>query len=386
MRAALVAATLAACRAAGSGAVATPPAAPPPASVTCGDAGAILRGRVEDSRRAGPEKEAAIASACMHGAWAAEVLRCIGTQPHARACLDALTEDQRTAYDRKLVAWNEKFPDEMLEDGDGERLDGDAPDDDVPCTEAVHDVEQLAPPIAATGDDRDLGVALREPALISLCDDGWSPEARACFRDAKGGSGNFEPCRALLEADQQKAIADKLAALDQLAARIAAIKKKPASFECRQVAAVHYADAAWKGKLPALVGARRPQVIAESRTRMIKSCIESKWSANARACFVAGGGDSCFAVQQTFGWGFPAAGVVMKSGIAECDAYGAAVGKLDACDKLPPLTRDSLRESFTRQNERWLNVPVDARKTTAAACKAGEESIRQIAGSVGCKL
>jgi len=383
LRPALVAA-LAGCGAAGPVGSGPPVAASPPVSVSCADAGVILRGRVEDARRAGPEKEAAIASTCFHGAWAAEVLRCVGSQPNARACLDQLTEEQRTAYDKRLAAWNERYSDEMLESGDGERFDGDAPDDDVHCTEAVHDVEQLSPPIAATGEDRDVAVALREPALVSLCDDGWSPEVRACFRDTK--AGNFEPCRAQLEADQQKAVADKLAAVDQLATRIAGAKKKPPTIECKQVAAAHYADAAWKGKLPALLGARRVQVIAESRTRMIKSCTDGKWSASARACFVVGGGDSCFALQQTFGWGFPAAGVVMKTGIAECDSYGAAVDKLDTCDKLPPVTRDSLRESFTRQNERWLSVPVDGRKATATICKAGEDSLRQIAGSVGCKL
>jgi hypothetical protein len=382
MRVVLLAAVLGACRAAAPAAPIV--AVPPPVPVSCGDVGVILRGRVEDPRRAGPEKEAAIASACMHGGWAPEVLRCIGGQPNARACLEQLTEDQRGAYDKKLVAWNDKFPDEMLEGADGEPFDGDAPDDDVHCAEAVHDVDQLAPPVGSIGEDRGVAVALREPALVSLCDDGWSPEVRTCFRDSK--SGPFEPCRAQLEADQQKALADKLAAVDLLAARIAAAKRKPPTIDCKQVSAAHYADAAWRGKLPALGGARRAQVIAESRTRMIKSCTDGKWSASARACFVVGGGDSCFALQQTFGWGFPAAGVVMKTGIAECDAYGAAVGKLDTCDKLPPLTRDSLRESFTRQNERWLNVPVDARKTTSTSCKAGEDSIRQIAASVGCKL
>src|SRR5687767_8510725 len=73
------------------------PAAPQPAAVTCGDAGVLLRGSVDDQKQAGPAKEAAIARTCKLEQWPAEVLRCIGEQPQARPCLDKLEVDQRRA-------------------------------------------------------------------------------------------------------------------------------------------------------------------------------------------------------------------------------------------------------------------------------------------------
>ena len=50
---------------------------PPAARVTCADAGAILRGVVEDSHKAGPAKEAAIASVCLFDKWSQEILDCV---------------------------------------------------------------------------------------------------------------------------------------------------------------------------------------------------------------------------------------------------------------------------------------------------------------------
>jgi hypothetical protein len=238
--------------------------------------------------------------------------------------------------------------------------------------------------VTAAGDERDLVMSLREHAAMVLCDDGWPNAARACFRDAK--PGGVDPCRARLEPLQQKALTDKLAELDQLAARIAAVKQKPASFECRGVVAAHYADQAWQGKLGALKGAERTKVIAGSRAKMLRSCIDDKWSATARACVIAAGGDTCFTSHRLVVWGFPAPGIVMKTGIAECDAYGAVVTALGKCDQLPQASRDSQLQSFTQMNQGWVNLAADERKSAASGCKQASESLRQLAVSVGCKL
>src|SRR6187402_1944224 len=77
--------------------------APVPAAVTCGDAGVLLRGTVDDQRQAGPAKEAVIARTCKYEQWPAEVLQCVGEQAEAKPCLDKLAPVQRTAYDEALA-------------------------------------------------------------------------------------------------------------------------------------------------------------------------------------------------------------------------------------------------------------------------------------------
>ena len=78
---------------------------PAPAPITCGDAGVILRGTLDDAKASGPIKEAAIASACLHDKWPASVLACVGSTPDAKSCLDALARPQLAGLDRLLRAW-----------------------------------------------------------------------------------------------------------------------------------------------------------------------------------------------------------------------------------------------------------------------------------------
>ena len=87
------------------------PAAPPkqPAAVSCGDAGVMLRGAVVDTKRAGPAKEAAIASACLFDKWPREVLDCVGRETERQPCLAKLTDAQRTALTKKLTMWAEAY-------------------------------------------------------------------------------------------------------------------------------------------------------------------------------------------------------------------------------------------------------------------------------------
>jgi hypothetical protein len=92
----------------------TPPTTPPPppaAPVTCGDVGVMLRGEVKDPKKAGPAKEAAIASACLFDKWSRDVLDCVGSQPARQACLAKLTEAQRVALAKKLNTWAEAYGD-----------------------------------------------------------------------------------------------------------------------------------------------------------------------------------------------------------------------------------------------------------------------------------
>jgi hypothetical protein len=372
---------------------APPPApAPKPAAVTCGDAGVLLRGLVDDQRRAGPAKEAAIASTCKAEQWAAEILGCVGEKPQARPCLDKLTAAQRTAYDQALAAWNDAYPDEMLEESDEDDDDDDGMDTYIDCSDAIQDVTGFSPAVTLTGDSRDYLLALRKDALMDLCED-WEYDQRACFRDlAEGGvAANaiaVDACRAQLDPAHAKAVTDKLAELDKLGAKVAALKKNPASHDCKKVVATHYADAAWKGKMDAVKGRDRAKAIAESRTRMTKACTDVKWSPNMRACIVAGGADTCFTAgsSSSSSWSFPAVGVFVKSGIPECDAYAATIKALDACTAMPQSQRDAIKRSWGYLSATWASVPPERKASTATSCKQVDDSIRRAVTSAGCKI
>jgi hypothetical protein len=82
-----------------------------PAAITCGDAGVVLRGYVEDAKRAGPVKEAAIATACLLDRWSPEVLACIGGDGSPAACIGKLDGRQRAGYTKAIEAWNAEFGD-----------------------------------------------------------------------------------------------------------------------------------------------------------------------------------------------------------------------------------------------------------------------------------
>ena len=357
-------------------------AAAVPAPMTCGDAGVLLRGTVEDQKQAGPAKEAAIARTCRFEKWSAELLRCIGGQAQARPCLDKLSSDQRAAYDQALTAWNEVYPDEYLEDPGDLASEAGIPDY-VDCSDTIKDVASYAPAVTLAGDDRDFVVAMRREALLGLCED-WSNERRTCFRDAT--PLRIDACRAQLEPVQARAVTDKLAALDQLGAKLAAQKKTPAGFDCKKVVAVHYADAAWKGTMEAVKGADRTRAIAESRARMTKACTDDKWSPSLRACIAAGGGEPCFTTVSYAAWRFPAVGVLVKTGIPECDAYAETIKAVAACTSLPPSTRDAIQRSWEHLSAGAASVPAERRQSTATSCRQIDGAIRQSLASVGCKI
>ncbi|HWU90647.1 MAG TPA: hypothetical protein VN253_25450 [Kofleriaceae bacterium] len=357
------------------------PAAAAPAPVTCGDAGVLLRGTVEDQKQAGPAKEAAIAHTCRFEKWPAEVLQCIGGRAEARPCLDKLSADQRDAYDKALAAWNEAYPDEYLEERDAM---GDLGlDDYVDCSDAIKDVASYAPAVTLTGDDRDFVVDMRKEALLGLCED-WSSERRACFRDA--GPAGIDACRAQLEPVQARAVTDKLAELDRLGAKLATQKKRPAAFDCKQVVAVHYADAAWKGTMEAVKGADRAKAIAASRARMTKACTDDKWSPSVRACIAAGGGQPCFTTVPYASWRFPAVGVHVRSGIAECDAYAETVKAVTACTSLAQSTRDAIQRAWEQLSANAASVTADRRQSTADTCRQIDTALRRSLASAGCKI
>ena len=361
-----------------SPAPAPPPPAPkpivvtptPPAPVTCGDAGVILRGTVDDDREAGPMKEAAIARACLHDQWPAEVLACTGSTPKPKSCLDKLSPAQRKAYRERIARWNDAFPDEELDDETMENLV-----DFVDCPNAVGDASQYAPVLTRKGEERELAIVMRRKRLLALCED-WSTEARRCFQDLK----QPEHCRTLLEPDQKQALVDRLAEVDALMAKVAATKPPV----CKKLVAAHYADARWKGKLEAMKAADRKKLIAASRTAMVKACTDERWSATLRSCIAADGGNECFVA--TGAWGFPPSAIPVKTGIPECDTYGDALRVLAQCNQIPKPAVQAMLDAYQQSAAVYASATAAERAAAALACSQADSAIRQSARSLGCTI
>jgi hypothetical protein len=369
------------------------PKAPPspPAKVSCGDAGTILRGAVEDSRKAGPAKEAAIASACLIDRWSQSILDCIGTAHEPQPCLQELTADQRTKLDTKMLAWVDIYTDETWETAEDI-----AAAEAISCDDVIGDVATYTPPLAVVGEERDFAIKLRRKLVLDQCQT-WAQPIRKCMQD-KGPVA----CRATLPADAEQALATQLASIDELVGKIAAAKKKPpATYDCKAVVAAHYGDGAWKGKAEppknpkatraelAKQATDRKNLIAESRKLMLAACTGETWNATIRACELIESGERCArGLGRPARWGFPAIGVSSATGIAECDLYGQAIQSLLACDKFPTTTKDAVNQGYQSMIEAIRNSNsgsnADQARALAQSCKAGDDAIRQAITSVGC--
>jgi hypothetical protein len=378
---------LAACGSAAAPVAAPPqPAKPVPQPVSCGDAGVILRGDVNDTKRAGPAKEAAIASACLHDKWPQEILTCIGQEPTAPVtCLETLTEAQLEGYGKDMRAWATLFN----EVAEGFEV---PPALAVECAAGIGDVAAYSPILTVTGEDRVFAVDLRRQAISALCLDGWAEEVRRCFADGQA----IDACRQRLRPHERQAVIDKLVETDQVVARIVAAKKLPAaSYDCAHVALAYYSDAAWKGKAELKpvnasaaerrkLAAERAKMIADSRAKLTSVCTTDGWSATIRACVVGGASEACLPMPEL--WGFPPGGVVPNTGIVECDAYGAMLTRLLACKTFPQQARDAIKQSFEQQRQVWLNARPDQKQAIGSSCAQAEQAMRQAAASAGCTI
>lgn len=354
----------------------------------------ILRGSVEKPKTAGPAKEAALASACLVDHWSQDVLDCIGREPDGASCLSRLDAAAQASLNNKLKAWAEAH--------DGETADviGEAavPEAELDCVSSLGDLAAYAPALMRKGEERDFAVALRRSAVMALCDTGWDNAVKVCF----ASQPSPEPCRAKLDVWVQQAMAMGMTEVDLLLVKIDTAKAKPpATYDCKAVVASHYSDAAWKGKAEvaknpkatrvelATIAADRKRLIADSRKLMLDACTGEAWNATARACEIINGGDAC---SQGIGheprWGFPAAGLVQRTGIPECDVYVSVTLALNKCDKFPQASKDALRQSLDAQRAGWnaaLGDPT-TRGAIAYACNQGEQAIRQAASAMGCAI
>lgn len=81
-----------------------------------------------------------------------------------------------------------------------------------------------------------------------------------------------------------------------------------------------------------------------------------------------------------------------STGIAECDAYFAAIDKYMMCEKVPQVARDAQKQ--TREQMRagwnWQGLPEESRKvaqdSAKASCTMALTSLRVAAGASGCPV
>lgn len=361
----------------------------------------VVRGLVEDSRKAGPAKEAAFASACLFDKWSQDVLDCIGAIASADVeqhleqstkCLALLSPAQRDALDTKMVAWTTTYENESWTTAEDERIANLPPE--IPCGTiiTVSNVGSLAPALAQAGEELIFATLMRRHGVVAACEQ-WSPEVRGCVQ--MGGS--LTTCRGRLDAAQEQLLATKLATINVVMAKIAVAKARPAAtYECKAMVAAHYSDAAWRGKAEPTKdpkatraeltkqAAERKAMIAESRRLMLDACLKETWSPTLRACEVVESDETCSGgmVRRFVRWGFPAFGAA-KTGVPECDAYGQTMQVLLMCNQFPQASKTAVKQAYEQLVQSLVTNPATAR-AAATSCKQGDDGLKQALAAMNC--
>ncbi|MCX5748291.1 MAG: hypothetical protein NT062_38045 [Proteobacteria bacterium] len=378
----------------GKVATTTPAGKPVPvtavAGATCADAATLLRGK-KLGKEAGGAKENVIKTSCEADHWTPELLKCVTSTPDGTTCLAKLDATQRQAYDARIAAWVEAYGQEAQDDQiDAHNFDEPPPREDpedpppdegeyIACGEVVTDrlAKEFPGPtkekVPADGDF----VKIRKLLYVQTCNanergQAWAGDARKCLRDG----GDTVTCMGKLEAAHVGEVAKRAQDADAIAKKAFELRKKPAAVGCAQVTAAHYGDAMWKGKLDKLAAKDRKAAIDASRAAMTKACTTDKWDVTERACMVGAGVDSC--VPAPHAWGYPARGVIYPTGVAECDAYVAAMVAYASCKNTTPDIRDAIYQSLDQMLQVIHDVPADARETLKSGCKSGGDAIQSL--------
>ena len=77
------------------------------------------------------------------------------------------------------------------------------------------------------------------------------------------------------------------------------------------------------------------------------------------------------------------------TGLAECDAYVAAMEKYLACDKVPQEARDGAKQGLDAMKSGWgdtAGMPEEAKKAANDACKQAVDALKQGASAMGCEI
>ncbi|HEY1553707.1 MAG TPA: hypothetical protein VGF94_02680 [Kofleriaceae bacterium] len=366
--------------------------------------GKIPTASQDRARRAG---EAEVEASCLDDQWSDAVVSCIVTRPSPSSCLGQLDKYQEQSFESHLEDWEPNFtkgPGSRVADagnpcdGGGSAAnpcDGSGPpkEDYVACEDNYGDLASYAPALGEKAADRDYALSVRGRAVHLACEMTWTNDDKKCFAAAKD-AGGVAACRGKLAEPARNALANMLAESDARFQRVAVLEKTPRAIDCKAVAAVHYGDEAWHGKLAALAPADRKQVVDQSRTKLATACIAEKWPATLRACLVAaasraGDSDECFPEKEhgaAAKWGFPAAGVMFKSGIPECDQLAVLVHKISTCDKLDQDLRDELVASFGQQLGIWIEMPASNRPELVKQCAETVKVYTDGARERGCTI
>jgi hypothetical protein len=299
------------------------------------------------------------------------VLACVGANRKPVDCLDKLTHAQHVGYDARIAQWSDEYG-----GGSYGGVDyGAVAKRTTECADVTLDAGRYLPELDANAPERDWDIAARKHAIVTGCENfQWREETKECLADGD------RPEDCLIDEPNHDTLEIELAKIDELAAKIATAKQKPASIDCKKVVAVWYADAKWKDKL---VGVKdRAKQIAASRAAMQKACVADKWADTVRACVVLDGDDRCFEVANIVAWSFPAFSVAANAP-PECIEYGASIHRLLACDKIPQAARDAMKQGFDTMIAGSSTLAPDAKAAMATACKAGNDAVVQT-GKAAC--
>lgn len=256
-------------------------------------------------------------------------------------------------------------------------------------------INLLAPRIdELPGDLYKFAAGFRDWAFSNACES-LGLAARRCFAKAKTAD-DLAVCRGKLDKTEAAAIDERLSLTTDLLVKLREVYRRPSSLECNTVVATRYTDVAWQGKFTRLEPAVRKAMIADSRTRLRDAC--PKLAKSARACLVVATNETDMlcnlfdpasrgqgsAAPELGGsdFGFPASGVVFKTGIAQCDRYAAAVLAADSCTALPAPKRRWTRSDFTRRVRQIDDAALV--ETVTSACYHDANTVEKLLDEAGC--
>ncbi len=188
----------------------------------------------------------------------------------------------------------------------------------------------------------------------------------------------------VLEPAQAKEVADKLAEVDKLAAKVAALKKTRGEPRLQEGGGDALRRRGVEGQGRRGEGRRaREDDRRVARADDRRCAPTSKWAPSMRACIVAGGGDAVLHERAVLApWGFPALGVFVKVGVAECDSYAESVKAADACCALLAQSqRDAVQAHVGLSVARAAASAPPDRRQALAQRSAGKTTSRSAGSS-----
>jgi hypothetical protein len=356
-------------------------------------------GKIPEPNRAGARRggEAEIVAACLDDRWPDSAVDCMTTRPSPTSCVGQLSLYQQKSFDAHIHDWERKWLKDEPDPGEDQSATAKAkPPADRPREEWVScelgEPGAYAPTIAATAHGRELAIAMRKRAIEAACSR-WANPDKKCFNAAHDAPA-IQACRAKLDDSSRNTLDNLIADGDDEVKRMVALEKTAKAIDCKAIASLRYGDDAWRGHLMALSPAERKRLAAESRAKLVKVCTDEKWSATSRACIVSRSSPSehdmgeCFPTKPfsfRVRWGYPAAGVTFKTGIAECDDLGGVVAKLASCDKFDKEMREMILDSWGMEVARYLEWH-GSKDDIVKSCKQTEQLYREAAKERGCSL